>query len=175
MNEPSATKANVASEPCKHLLGTIRTIRAEVGDGLSDDEFTQLLQQMELPAEAGFKFLCYCDRFVTLGVPHQNPANWYPEDGWIMPDKERIARAIAEKYGLSLCEPPDMIYPWFRAPKPHHHLQLSNEKEIVIVIHPQYLKVRLFVATSATRSVQSTQKPFHCEDLLQDLSELYRG
>lgn len=176
MNDPCATKTGVVSESGKqqHLLDAIKAIRSEVGDGLNDDEFTQLLLRMELPSEAGFAFLCYCDRFVTLSVPHQDPANWYPERGWILPGKEKIARSIAEKHGLSLCEPPDMLYPWFRAPNPHHHLQLSNQKEIVIIIHPQYLKIRLFVATSATRSVRSTQKPFFCQDLLQDLAGLYQ-
>ena len=174
MNDPSATKASAVSEHGEHLLDAIRTIRSEVGDGLSDDEFTRLLQQMDLPVESGFAFLCYCDRFVTLKVPPQQPENWYPEKGWIMPAKEKIARAIAEKYELSLCEPPDMLYPWTRSPNPHHHLQLSTEQEIVIIAHPQYLKVRLFVATSTTRPARSSQKPFLCPNVLQDLSALYQ-
>ena len=175
MNDPSAAKADVVIESGNHLLDAIRTIRSEVGDGLGDDEFTRLLQQMELPTESGFTFLCYCDRFVTLSVPRQQPANWYPEKGWIVPAKEKIARTIAEKYGLSLCEPPDILYPWLHASNPHHHLQLSNQQEIVIIAHPQYLKIRLFVATSPTRSVRSTQKPFHCQNLLQDLAALYEA
>src|SRR5258708_10539442 len=174
MNYPSAANANIVCSPGQHLLDTIRTIRAEVGDGLNDDEFTRLLQSMELPTEAGFAFLSYCDWFVTLSVPLQPLANWYPEKGWLMPAKERIARTIAEKYRLSLCEPPDMHSPWFGSPNPHHHLQLSFQQEPVLVIHPQYLKIRLFVATSPTQSARISHKPLLLgPDLLQDLSKLY--
>ncbi|MDB6022465.1 MAG: hypothetical protein JWQ04_2322 [Pedosphaera sp.] len=174
MNNPGATKIGVSSKPGISLLDTIRTIRAEVGDGLTDEEFTRLLHQMELPVESGFGFLCYCDRFVTLSVPRQQLADWYPENGWIMPAKESNARNIAEKYGLSLCEPPDVQFPWLGSPNPHHHLQLSNQQEPVIIIHPQYLKIRLFVATSPARSARTSHKPLPLgPDLLADLSAFY--
>ncbi|MDB6017615.1 MAG: hypothetical protein JWR19_2104 [Pedosphaera sp.] len=175
MNHSSAARTKVVSKPGNHLLDTIRTIRVEVGDGLSDDEFTWLLQQDELPVETGFAFLCYCERFVTLSVPYQELADWYPEKGWIMSAKERIARTIAEKYGLSLCEPPDMQSPWLGSSNPHHHLQLSYQQESVIVIHPQYLKICLFIATSPTQPARISHKPLLLgPDLLPDLSKLYQ-
>ncbi len=62
-----------------------------------------------------------------------------------------------------------------RGPDPHHHLQWCNQQEAVIVVHPQYLKVRLFVATSPTRSARMGQKPLlFGPDLLKDLSDLYQ-
>jgi len=176
MKNQSPAETNFVAKPGNDLLDAIKTIRAEVGDGLSDQEFSRLLQQTELPVESGFAFLCYCDRFVTLSVPPQQLANWYPAQGWIVPAKEKIAREIAEKYGLSLCEPPDMVYPWIGSPNLHHHLQMSNDQEIVIIAHPQYLKIRLFVATSTTRPARTAHRPLLLgPDLLQDLSKLYQS
>jgi hypothetical protein len=175
MNNPSPATADVAPKPGKHLLDAIRTIRARVGDGLNDDEFTRLLHQAEMPIESGFAFLSYCDRFVTLKVPRQQLSNWYPQRGWVVPAKEKLARTIAEKYGLSLCEPPDMLSPWPGSPDPHHHLELSNQQETIIVVHPEYLKIRLFVPTSPARSACTSQKPLVLgPDLLQDLSTFYQ-
>jgi hypothetical protein len=176
MNNPCPASANVTSQPGEHLLDTIRAIRARVGDGLNDDEFTRLLHQAGLPVESGFAFLSYCDRFVTLKVPPQQPSDWYPDKGWVTAAKERIARKIAEKYGLLLCEPPDMLNPWPGSPNLHHHLELSNQLETVVVVHPEYLKIRMLVATSPLHWARTTQKPLaHCPDLLRDLSALYQA
>ena len=156
-----------------NLLDNIRSMRVTVGDELCDEEFTRLLGQSKPPAEAGFAFLSYCNRFVMFGVPKQDLANWYPERGWIRQEKEKIAKEIAEKYGFTLCEPPDVKDPCSDAPNPHHHLQLSNRQEPIVIIHPQFLKVRLFgLAGHNTHA----QKPLHqkCE-LLKDLSALYRS
>src|SRR5512137_343436 len=111
MNTPHITEA----KPNRPLLDTIKAIRASVGDGLNDDELTRLLRQATLLTEAGFGFLSISAGVVTLSVPHQDLASWHPEKGWIVPEKERIARAIAEKHGLSLSEPPDEL-PSFRFP-----------------------------------------------------------
>jgi hypothetical protein len=70
-----------------HLLETILAIRSSVGEGLSDDELTLLLRTTLL-TEAGFSFLSFSRGLVTLTVPEQ---------GWIAPEKEMTARAIAEK------------------------------------------------------------------------------
>ena len=134
------------------------------------------MRQSELPIESGFAFLSYSDRLVTLTVPKQQPTDWYPKKGWLLAAKEKIARAIADKYALSVCEPPDMLYPGIDMPNPHHHVELSNGREAVIIAHPDYLKIRLFVATSRTRNVRIAQKPLLLgPDLLPDLSALYRA
>ena len=82
-----------------HLLETILAIRSSIGDGLSDDELTRLLRTTLL-SEAGFSFLSFSRGLVTLTVPEQDQTSWYPEQGWLAPAKEKVARAIAEKYSL---------------------------------------------------------------------------
>lgn len=156
-----------------NLLDRIRSMRVELGDELNDEEFTRLAREAKLPAEAGFAFLGYCSRYVMLTVPRQDPTNWYREKGWLKPEKEKIAKEIAEKYGFAICEPPDMKDPSTESPNPRHHLQLSNQHEAIVIIHPQFLKIRLFgLASHSSRA----QKPLHkkCE-LLQDLAKLFKS
>jgi len=162
-----------------HLLDVIRAARESVGEGLNDDELTRLLLlDTQLPTEAGFTFLSFSGGVVTLSVPQQDVAKWYPEKGWVAPEKERVARAIAEKYELSLGEPPDLVSS-FRFPNSeqvtvHHHLELATRRETVVIAHPRYLKVRIY--RDATDGVfgMGTRNPFELgPELLRDLSALY--
>jgi len=116
-----------------------------VGDGLNDDELTRLLHQEALPSEEGFTFVSLCGGCATFSVPPQDPARWYPEKGWIAPEKEAIATAIAKKCGLSVFEPPDERFT-FRPPgsEAHHHLEMGYQTEAIVIAHPSYLKIRLF-------------------------------
>jgi hypothetical protein len=176
MNNVREIIANVDSKSGKHLLHSISEIRAEVGDRLNEDEFTRLLRQTELPNESGFAFLSFCDRFVMLSVPQQELANWYQEKGRIVPAKEKIARAIGDKYALTVCEPPDMFYPCLNSSNPHHHLEFSNHQETIFIVHPRFLKVRLFVATSLTHDAQTAHRLLDLgSSLLEDLSTLYKA
>jgi len=179
MNDTNTLSADVSFRPSPHLLDAIRTIRASVGDGLNDNELTRFLRDSALPTEAGFAFLSFADGFVTLTVPPQDLTSWYPEKGWIVPEKERIARAIAEKYQLSLHEPPDVdssyVYPRPDSANPHHHLELGNREETAILAHPHYLKVRLFGATSPILFARAARLPLLLSpELLPDLSALYK-
>jgi hypothetical protein len=176
MNTPRITE----SKPNRHLLDTIGAIRASVGEGLNDDEFTRLLLKRALLTEAGFVFLSLSEGFVTLSVPEQDLASWYPEKGWITAEKERIAGAIAQKYELLLGEPPDetssFLFPGSDSPNVHHHLELRNRRETIVIAHPHYLKIRLFSATSTGQSVSDARRPVLLgPDLLQDLSVLYQA
>jgi hypothetical protein len=174
MNNPSTAEIAAKAKPCAQLLDVIREMHDSVGDGLNDNEFTRLLEKTDLSGEAGFAFLSYGDRFVTLSVPPQHLANWHPEKGWIVQEKEKIARAIAEKHDLTLCVPPDTLFSWHDSPNPHHHFELSNGRETVVIIHPQYLKIRLFVATERGLYTRVAQRPLNLgADLLQELSALY--
>jgi len=168
------------SKPNKHLLETIISARTSVGEGLNEDELTRLLRQTALLAEAGFAFVSFSGGVVTLSVPQQDLANWYPEKGWIVPEKERVARAVAEKYDLLVGEPPDetsgFLFPGSGARNVHHHLELRNRWETVIVAHPTYLKVRVFSATRENRATGDAKKPLLLgPDLLHDLSALYEA
>ena len=163
-----------AAESDKYLLDNIRAIKTSVGDGLNDDEFTRLLQKTVLPTEAGFIFLSYSDRCLALSVPRQDPADWYLQNGWITAEKEKIARMIAEKYKLSLSEPPDARHACVETPQPHHHLELCNKWETIVVAHPQFLKIRLFTLADAARYGRSAQRPLALgPELLNDLASLY--
>ena len=174
MNNPGTITAAPPSKSGTLLLAAIQATHACLGDGLNDQELAHYLQSISLPVEAGFTFLCYSDRFVTLGVPGQDLADWYPEHGWIAPEKERIARGIGQKHGLSLSEPPDAVFPCVETPNLHHHLELSDRRETVILIHPRYLKIRLFGTCGAVRTARSAQRPLPFgPELLPDLSTLY--
>ena len=133
---------------------------------------------MALRAEAGFKFLSFSDGVVTLSVPEQDLRNWYPENGWISPEKETIGKAIADKYALSLFEPVDAATSLGQDPNDrpdgHHHLQWGTQRQTIIVAHPQYLKVRLFGRSSDYRYTWEGLCPLTPgPDLLEDLSALY--
>jgi len=160
-----------------HLLDTIMAIRSGVGDGLNDEELTSLLRNTLL-AEAGFVFLSFSNGCVTLSVPEQDTANWYPEEGWISPEKERIARQLAEKYQLKVYEPVDTItsfrFPPDDTPPIRHHLELTNRWQTVVAAHPQYLKVRLYGNLSDHRYGWEALSPLPLgPDFLHDLAALY--
>jgi hypothetical protein len=179
MKYASTSNPEIISKVNTHLLDTIRSIRLNVGDGLNDDEFTRFLQGTTLPTEAGFGFLSYSEKFVVLSVPKQDLTNWYPERGWITPEKERIAKEIAKKYELSLNEPPDLnysyVFPQPDSPKLHHHLELSNRRETIIIAHPQYLKICLFGSMPPGLCVAMQRPLLLGPELLYDLSSLYRN
>ena len=161
-----------------HLLETILAIRASIGDGLGDDELTRLLRTTLL-SEAGFSFLSFFRGLVTLTVPQQDLTTWYPEQGWIAPAREKAARAIAEKYELSLHEPLDRAANvWHPAQAPevaHHHLEMSDDRwQTVIVAHPRYLKIRVLGRADRYRYDSEALCPVTLgHEILQDLSALY--
>jgi hypothetical protein len=176
MNHPNPPDSKATSASTGRLLDSIRAVQNRVGDGLNDDELTRLIQKETLPAESGFAFLSYSERFATLSVPGQNLAAWYPGPDWIAPKKEKLARSIAQKYGLSICEPPDAKYLMTDAVNRHHHLELGDAWETVIMIHPEYLKVRLSGATTVSASAEGALRPlFQDTDLLQELSAFYQA
>jgi len=175
------------------LLETIRRIRARAGSALADVELTSFLQRWDLPAEEGFTFLCFHDGCVTLAVPAQyqpsritkacefvsgsvvlaappqDKTSRRPRSAWITPAREKIATELARKHGLFVCEPPDAP-PAFvptGAWETHHHLQLWNRKETIVIAYPEFLKIRLYAT--------GTNLDLHLSpDLLKDLSALYK-
>ncbi len=178
MNQPATLNHPAMTTQAVHLLDAIKAYKASVGDDLNDDELTRLLlRTAALPDEAGFAFVSYCDRNVTMSVPKQNLADWYPDSnkGWIAQEKEKAAQAIAKKYDLMLCQPPDTHYLSQDCPNPYHHLAFSNKHETIILVHPRYLKIRLFITTDTTRSAKAALRPLPlCTNLLCDLSALYQ-
>lgn len=160
-----------------HLLETILAIRSSTGDGLSDDELTGLLRTTLL-TEAGFSFLSFSRGLVTLTVPEQDLTSWYLEQGRIAPAKENVARAIAEKYELFIDEPLDKATNVWHPVEPpevaHHHIEISDRWQTVIVAHPHYLKVRVLGRNGRTRYDWEASIPVALgPEILQDLSALY--
>jgi hypothetical protein len=135
------------------------------------------MQKMELPTEAGFTFLSLSCGHVTLAVPKQNPENWYAKKGWITPDKEKIAKDLAQKYGLLLYEPFDDssgLYPELASPVAHHHLAFSDRWQKVIIAHPHFLKICLFGKSMDFTYGREPRFPLPLgPDLLHDISPLY--
>lgn len=161
-----------------HLLETILAIRSGIGDGLADNELTRLLRETTLLSEAGFGFLCFSEGFVALSVPEQDLASWYPKEGWIAPEKEKLAKTIAEKHGLSLFEPIDTVISAYfspgQTPATRHHLEFNDRRQTVVVAHPRYLKIRLFGLSENHRYSSERLCPLPLgPDLLKDLSALY--
>ena len=160
-----------------HLLEAIEKLWLSVGDSLSDSDFTQLLQEEDLPAEAGFRFLSFSNGCVTLAVPEQDPSDWYSENNEIEMGKEDVAGAIAKKYGLLLSEPangPLNFYPPSGSAV-RHHLALADHRQTVIVAHQLFLKIRLFGKGPDQTYGRNPQFPLPLgPDLLDDISHLYR-
>ena len=179
MKHSTTTNTDVDVQPGAHLLDTIKATRASYGDSLNDQELTSLLWENRLPTEAGFGFLNLSDGFVTLSVPQQDLADWYPDKGWIAADKEHIARVIADKHQLTLSEPPDeppsSYFPSSNPPDIRHHIELSSRWETVVLAHPHYLKVRLFADPCDCLCARSVRHPLQLSpELLQDLAALYQ-
>ena len=173
------TRDELSSKSNGHLLDAIRAAKERVGEGLNDHELTRLLLlDTELPTEAGFTFLSFSGGVVTLSVPKQDLKNWYPEQGWIAPAKEKVARALAEKYGLSLYEPVDTTTSFLHPPSDpeiaRHHIELNDRWQAVIVAHPHYLKVRLLGKSPHHRYGWEALTPLALgPEILQDVSSLY--
>src|SRR5258708_20178715 len=120
MNQPAILETPAPALTATHLLDAIKLFKSSVGDDLNDDELTRLLLiSAALPAEAGFAFVSYCERNVTMSVPKQDLADWYPEKGWISQPQEKAAQAIPKKYELTLSEPPHAHYVCLDSPNPH--------------------------------------------------------
>jgi hypothetical protein len=165
------------SEP--NLLEAIKTIRASVGDGLNDDELTRLLRESPLPVQAGFTFLSFSEGAVTLSVPPQDLDRWYSPTRWIHPEQEQRAKAIADKYGLTLSEPPDLdhsyLHPQAESPNPHHHIELYRGQQTIVVAHPHYLKIRLYQQSGTVPGINLHPiAPRFGSAFLEDLSGLYQ-
>lgn len=159
-----------------HLLEKIKTIWATLGDSLTDAEFNCYLHHAGMPEEAGFTFLCFFHGHVVLNVPKQDPADWFPPQGLIEAGKEKIARAIAQKYGLLFYEPADASATSCPGSKViHHHFTMADRRQNVIIAHPSFLKI--CILGKPLECVYGREALFPLPfgpDLLQDLAPLYQ-
>ena len=156
-----------------HALERLIELRASVGDGLNDSEFTHLVApQLELEEE-GFSIVGFFDGWVTLRTPRQDPNRWYAKEQWLAEDKEAIASRISKKYNLSVCEPPDRMTYMAPPPGAHHHLEFVNAREAVAGAHPLYLKIRL-ISTDCSGLIWKRHETLPpVVELFRDLVPLY--
>ena len=65
--------------------------------------------------------------------------------------------------------------PQLNSPNPHHHLELCNRRDTIVIAHPNYLKIRLFSTSSGTLHAGGPQVPLLLDSaLLHDLAALYQ-
>jgi hypothetical protein len=145
---------------------------------LDDQELTQLLHLQRLAPQHGFGFVSFSDRFVTLSVPPQRLRDWYPENGWISPEKEILARQIATRHDFSFCEPVDYLPGLAQTDVENirHHIEFGSAQETIVVAHPFYLKVRLFSLEVTMLHIRDFERPLELHpDLLADLALLFQA
>lgn len=159
------------------LLDQIRALLNEIGNSLNDDELTRLFRQSSLPKDLGFMFLSYASGYVTLCLTAalaDNPTR----DSWLKPEHVKIAVGIANKYGLTLYEPPDSNHSFTANASEafeKHHYQFDLRKDTVVIAHFAFLKIRLAPPPFALLHQESIHKGlFSGTELLQDLSTLYQ-
>jgi len=168
-----AENSDSTSDEMAHALERLIELRASVGDGLNDSEFTHLVEsQLELEEE-GFSIVGFFEDWVTLRTPRQDSTRWYGKDHWLTEDKEAIASRISKKYDLSVCEPPDRMTYMTPPPGAHHHLEFVNAREAVAVAHPLYLKIRL-ISTDCSGLIWKRHETLPpVVELFRDLVPLY--
>jgi hypothetical protein len=156
------------------LVMQIMRLRACVGDGLNDSEFTAFAKTKLSADKNGFQMLSLIEGNLTLLVPSQDLGKWYGEKCAIARGQEERAREIAERHQLTLCEPPDKLIYGSPGPGAHRHLEFSNRWRTVAVAHPLYLKLRICGrGDHEDVPAESEAAVAQCERLLADLATLY--
>jgi hypothetical protein len=144
------------------VLEKVRGLQDEIGEGVDEAVLTDLLRSEGGLTAHGFRFLRISGEFAVFEVPKQNARNWYREGGWPAAEKERIAGRIAAKHHLEVHEPPDLdtasVYGEYR----RHCIVLDNSRDILVVAHPRYLKIRI-----------SRNQAILGPTLMEDLHSLY--
>lgn len=172
----SAPEKGCAPDTRVDLVTELMRYRASIGDGLNDDELTEFLKsRLPAPDENGFCVQCYSNGNVTFSVPPQDAALWYGEHCTISTGKEKLAKEIAEKHQLTLCEPPDKLHYGSPGPGDHRHLEFANRWRTVAVAHPHYVKLRVCGGGEHEDVVPGSAAAIaQCARLLRDLAPLYR-
>ncbi|MGZ8901460.1 MAG: hypothetical protein ACXW3Z_15320 [Limisphaerales bacterium] len=171
-----AREIRCTADTCMDLVTELMRYRASIGDGLNEVELTEFLKfRLPAPDENGFCFLCCSNGNVTFSVPPQDPAAWYGEHCTISAGKEKLAKEIAEKHQLTLCEPPDKLQYGSPGPGDHRHLEFANRWRSVAVAHPHYVKLRVSGGGEHEDVVPGSEAAIaQCARLLRDLAPLYR-
>ncbi len=179
------TTTHMPAETTRQISPTINTVadlvsaamrlRCNIGDGLNDFEFSEFIKSRLAPTKDGFGILCFSEGCLTLSVPPQNSANWYGDNCAIAHPKEDVARAIAGRHQLTMCEPPDKLVYGSPGPGAHRHLEFANRWNTVAVAHPLYIKLRVCSGGGHHDApVDSEAAIAQCTRLMDELTELYQ-
>lgn len=121
------------------LLVLIRAVISDAGVGLKGNALTDLTHsQGGNQIEHGFQFLRLCGGLAVFAVPPQDRQKWSRQKGWPCPEKEMVARSIAQKPGLELSEPPDVKI--LVGGEAYHRCAFHRAGQTLIEAHPRYLK-----------------------------------
>jgi hypothetical protein len=169
-----STNCNAAMHQSSSLVTQVMHLRACVGDGLNDFEFTAFAKSKLSADRNGFQMLSLIEGNLTLIVPQQDVRKWYGEKCAIARTQEERARQIAERHQLTLCEPPDKLVYGSPGPGVHRHLEFANRWRTVAVAHPLYLKLRICGGGDhEDLPAESDAAIAQCERLMADLATLY--
>ena len=165
---------NAAMHEGSSLVTQVMRLRACVGDGLNDFEFTALAKSKLSADKNGFQMLSLIEGNLTLNVPQQDVVKWYGDKCAIALTQEERARQIAERHQLTMCEPPDKLVYGSPGPGVHRHLEFANRWRTVAVAHPLYLKLRICGGGDHEDvPAESAAAIAQCERLMADLTTLY--
>ena len=163
-----------ASNDGSSLVRQVMRLRACIGDGLNDFEFTEFAKTKLAADKSGFQVLAFIDGSLTFVVPPQDLTKWYGEKCAVAPKQEVRAREIAQRHQLTLCEPPDKLVYGAPGPGVHRHFDFANRWRTVAVAHPLYLKLRVCGGGDHEDvPAESEAAITQCERLMTDLATLY--
>jgi hypothetical protein len=148
-------------------------LRRSVGDSLTDAQFTEIAARILPRQSGGFAFGCYSDGCIILNVPKQDLGKWYSAGRWISAAKEEVARRIAERFELALCEPPDRRDYIIPPASAHHHVELIKGSESMVVAHPLFLKIRVFSESPMKHFWARHEHLPDAEELFEAFRELF--
>jgi hypothetical protein len=169
-----STNCNAAWNDDGGIVTRIMRLRACIGDGLNDFEFTAFAKSKVSADKNGFQILSFIEGNLTLLAPSQDLARWYGEKCAIARSLDERARQIAERHQLTLCEPPDKLVYGSPGPGVHRHLEFANRRRTVAVAHPLYLKLRICGGGDhEDLPAESEAAIAQCERLMADLATLY--
>jgi hypothetical protein len=172
--EGAAMQCSEASKGGNSLVGQVMRLRACIGDGLNDFEFTAFAKAKLTADKDGFQVLTFMEGGLTFIVPRQDLAKWYGEKCAIARTQEERAREIAERHQLTLCEPPDKLVYGSPGPGVHRHLEFANRWRTVAVAHPFYLKLQVCRGGDHDDVPAESEAAIgQCERLMADLAKLY--
>ena len=100
--EPRVFELSVSTSSHETIVEKLLHFRINVGDAVSDEQFTHIAARFFPPQKDGFSFACFSEGCIVLNVPAQSIDDWYPVGEWI--SRRRPARRCLFLVGLHAAE-----------------------------------------------------------------------